>query len=56
MPNLYELATVDSNGERTVIYGHATENVMSQFWEAYAERGLTVEIRLAPNQDNDEER
>lgn len=47
MSNLFKLTQVNKEtGESRVLYGHATANVMSEFWEAYVDKEHFVTIEL----------
>lgn len=42
---LYRLTQVDKEtGTEIVLYGHATANVMTQYWEAYTDQSHYVKI------------
>ena len=50
---LYTLTKIDlKTGNRIVIYGHATANVMSEYWEAYTNEKYAVEIRVFKKEDH----
>jgi hypothetical protein len=42
---LYTLIQIDKKtGERTIVYGHVTENVINDYWRTYTDEWHSVSI------------